>query len=80
VTPSNDTFSLTKTFAITLTKCTKKQSSLERAKLDLSPLNLNDETRQTLNAKLVETKISFFNQSDNMLKVFSKNLSIKTLR
>ena len=53
---------------------------LERIRLDLTQPNLNDEARKELTGQLVETKTWFFNQSDNMLKIFSRDLSIKTLR
>lgn len=57
----------------------EKAKQFERTKLDLSQSNVDDEARKKLNAKRVEMKTWFFNQSDNMIKVFSKDLSIKTL-
>jgi hypothetical protein len=58
----------------------ERAKELERTDLDLERPNLNEEARQALKAKKVKTKTWFFDQSDNMLKVLSKDLSIKTLR
>ena len=58
----------------------EKAKQVERTKAELQRPNLDEDEREALNATLVETKTWFFNQSDTMLRVFSKDLSIKTLR
>jgi len=52
----------------------------DHTNLDLSRPNLTEQERQALNEQRVEDLKWFFAQSDNMIKVFSKDLSIKSLR
>ena len=58
----------------------ERAQEVEHTKRELLRPNLTDGERQALNAQLVERKSWFFDQSDNMIKIFSKDLSIKTLR
>jgi len=58
----------------------KKAKEVERTKLELVRPNLTLEEKQQLVTELVAGKNWFFDQSDAMIRVFSKDLSIKTLR
>lgn len=58
----------------------ERAKQVEQTKQELSRPSLTPEERQSLNKKLVGDKTWFFDQSDKMIEVFSKDLSIKTLR
>jgi hypothetical protein len=54
--------------------------NLSYAYRDLDVPNLTEEDRDSLNRRVVALKTWFVNQSDEMIQVFRKDLSIKTLR
>ncbi len=51
-----------------------------RTKLNLDSPNLTEDERQELNAQYAEQMRWFYDQAENVPKVFSKDLSINTLR
>ena len=53
---------------------------LEHTNLEFGRPNLPEDERQTLIKRLVGEKQWFYDQAENVIKVFSKDLSIKTLR
>jgi hypothetical protein len=57
----------------------KKALQVERTKMELGRPNLTENERQELNNRHVEERTWFYNQEQNVIKVFSKDLSIKTL-
>lgn len=58
----------------------EKANEVERTKLELERPNLPEGEEQALKKKRVDGLVWFYNQSDSMIKVFSKDMSIKTLR
>lgn len=58
----------------------EKGKQLSEAKLGLERPNLTQEEREAFKHQVVELKTWFFDQSDEVFKVFAKDLSIKTLR
>lgn len=58
----------------------EKAKQVQNTKQELLRPNLTEEEKQKLDKQLVKDKTCFFNQSDIMIKVFSEDLSIKTLR
>ena len=58
----------------------KKSKDYEQVKLELSTPNLSPEKKQALDKSLVANKVWFFDQHNELIKLFSKDLSIKSLR
>ena len=56
-----------------------KSDEVRRAREQLSRPNLTEEEERAIKAQIVSLDTWFYNQSDEMIKVFSKCLSIKTL-
>lgn len=58
----------------------EKAKQVAQTKEELTRPDLTPEEKQLLDKKLVGDLVWFFDQSDKMIQVFSKDLSIKTLR
>jgi hypothetical protein len=58
----------------------QKAGELKDVQLSLLRPNLTEEEEQTFKAKSHELRVWFFNQSDEMINVFSNCLSIRTLK
>lgn len=58
----------------------ERAKKLERLKDEFALPNLPEEKRERLREAIVKDQTWFFDQSDEMIKLFSKDLSIKTLR
>lgn len=58
----------------------EKAKELVRAYHDFQRPNLTEEEQETFRIQLGNLHVWFFNQSDEMFKLFRKDLSIKTLR
>lgn len=58
----------------------EKAKLIEHIKLELTRPNLTEEEAQQLKDRLVKDQTWFFDQPEHAIKVFGKDLSIKTLR
>jgi hypothetical protein len=58
----------------------QKANEVKRLKQERSRPRLTEDEEQALTSRLVELTTWFFNQSDEMIEIFSRCLSIRTLR
>lgn len=57
----------------------QRANKLARIELELTRPMLTEDERQSLNRQVAELRTWFFNQSDEMIRLFSRCLSIRTL-